>query len=317
MPAGARTGPPILAPAKINLTLGVLGGSGADGYHELRGVFARLVLADELALSSIGEPSDDAGESLRAVPGSIAVDHPSDLILRAAALVRAWAERPLPTLTIDVLKRIPIAAGLAGGSSDGVAALRLLAEAWRLEIPAPALAAMALGLGADAPFFLGASPVALIGGRGERVEPLPAGIAGAGIVLVVVGGKPSTGAVFDEHDRFVGDSTGSASAATDLLVDALRGGLTPRGLADLAPQLREGNDLFPAALRLIPHLGETRRWVETALGRAALLSGAGSTLFVVYPSAEDATGAGRRLEGALAARPSRRPLIIATAIAGQ
>ena len=304
----------VRAPAKINLTLGVAPGPGPDGYHELRGVFARLELADELSITSVGAPTDSAAETLEFAPGSLASEHPADLILQAAERVRAWTARPLPALTIGVNKRIPIAAGLAGGSSDGAAALRLVASAWGLDIPAAEASSMALGLGADAPFFLAPSPVALVGGRGEDVTRLPATIAGAGILLVVAGGKPSTREVFATHDTLP-PRPGPAAAATDVLVDALRAGLEADGLAALADRLRDANDLYPAAGQLMPHLGSVRETIERALGRPALLSGAGSTLFVIYPSAEAAATDALRLERALSDLPGGRPKTIPTAIA--
>jgi 4-diphosphocytidyl-2-C-methyl-D-erythritol kinase len=237
------------------------------------------------------------------------------LILQAAERVRAWTARPLPALAIGVNKRIPIAAGLAGGSSDGAAALRLVASAWGLDIPAAEASSMALGLGADAPFFLAPSPVALVGGRGGDVTPLPATIAGAGILLLVAGGKPSTGEVFATHDTLPPRPGSAAAAATDVLVDALRAGLEADRLAELAERLRDANDLYPAAAQLMPHLGPVRETAERALGRPALLSGAGSTLFVIYPSAEAAGTDALRLERALRALPGGRPKIIPTAIA--
>jgi 4-diphosphocytidyl-2-C-methyl-D-erythritol kinase len=311
----SRPASAVRAPAKVNLTLAVAPGPGPDGYHELRGVFARLELADELSITSVGTPTDAAAETLDVVPGSLTAEHPADLILLAAARVRAWAGRPLPALAIGVNKRIPIAAGLAGGSSDGAAALGLVASAWGLEIPAAAASSLALGLGADAPFFLGPSPVALVGGRGEQVNALPAGITGAGILLVVAGGKPSTGDVFAAYDAHPPRSGSQATAATDVLVDALRAGLDANGLAALAGRLRDANDLYPAAARLMPHLATVRETIERALGRPALLSGAGSTLFVIYPSADAAGTDAAHLERSLGELPSGRPEIIATAIA--
>jgi 4-diphosphocytidyl-2-C-methyl-D-erythritol kinase len=307
----------VRAPAKINLTLAVAPGPGPDGYHELRGVFARLELADELSITSVGAPTDAGAETLDVVPGSIASQHAADLILEAAKAVRRWANRPLPALKMAVKKRIPIAAGLAGGSSDGAAVVRLVASAWGLDIPAAEASSLAAGLGADAPFFLGRSPVALVGGRGEKVDALPPGIAGAGILLVVAGGKPSTGEVFAAHDALPPHAGSAAAAATDVLVGALRAGLEADGLADLADRLRDANDLYPAAARLMPHLGTVREAVERELGRPALLSGAGSTLFVIYPSAEAAGTDAAHLERSLGELPSGRPEIIATAIAAQ
>jgi 4-diphosphocytidyl-2-C-methyl-D-erythritol kinase len=317
------------APAKINLTLAVLGGPRPDGYHALRGVFARLELADELAITEQASPTGRAAEKVRLAPGSLPLELPAepsgDLIRRAAGLLRAWADRPLPAITLELVKRVPVAAGLAGGSSDGAAGLRLLAATWGLAITPDELVSMALELGADVPFFLGAAPVAVVSGRGETVEPLPAALAGTGVLIVDTGGKPSTGDVFRAYDERrpsgnrASDTEANGSMATARLAAAIRGGATPTSLAELATELREGNDLYPAAATIIPHLADTRAWLDDVLARPALLSGAGSALFLLYPSRSDAEEAERRVADAVGGRPRRipQPTLIATAIAAR
>lgn len=309
------------APAKINLTLAVLGGAGPDGFHELRGIFARLALADELILAGRGPTTGADRDSLRLAPGSIPVEGDIGIVLRAAAALRDWAGRALPALHFELHKRIPMAAGLGGGSSDAAAALRLAAHAWELAIREEQLVAIGLGLGADVPFFLGRSPIALVGGRGERVEGLLIGSAGGTGVLLVTGGrKPSTAEIFRVHDdatRAGSRGGGSSLDRTTQLAHALRTGVGPGSLAALAPILRDGNDLYGAAASAIPGLDALRRAVEEALGRPAMLSGAGPTLFVLYPSQADAEDAGTRLGRRLAGREgSGQPVsVIATTIA--
>lgn len=323
------------APAKINLTLTVLGPPRPDGYHELRGVFARLALADDLTVRTSGTSPTRSGDMLRMRPGSAGVRTGDDLALQAAEALRSWAGRPLPRLALAMRKRIPVAAGLAGGSSDAATALRLARRAWGLDVGEDELAAIALTLGSDVPFFLGPSPIALVGGRGEKVAPLPAdGVAGTGVLLVSGEGKPSTAGVFVAHDaevrrkrrrgaqtcearRAALPAAASALAATERLVALLEGDASPARLVELAPALHDANDLYPAATRVTPGLAELRERVEQVLARPALFSGAGPTFFVLYPSPEEARDALRTLRAGLgrAGGAVRPPRLIATAIA--
>ena len=308
----------IPAPAKVNLTLAVLGGRGPDGYHQLRGVFARLALADELVVVDRGAP--DGPDTLLVRPRPTGGGHEADLVLRATAALRTWAGTPLPRLDLALRKRIPVAGGLGGGSSDGAAALRLAADAWGLRVPDGDLRAIASGLGADVPFFLAASPVALVGGRGERIEPLPSrAIAGTGVLLVSRAGKPSTGDVFAAHEALGSSAASQALETTDRLVGLLRAQRSDRALPAMAAELRDANDLYPAAATVMPWLPGWRATVEDLLGRPALLSGAGPTLAVFYASAAEAERArrtfARRLGSASDGTADAR--VIATAIATQ
>lgn len=334
------------APAKINLTLAVLGGPRTGGYHRLRGVSVRLSLVDDLSVRTTGNAPTRSGDMLRMRPGSAGVRTGDDLALQAAEALREWAARPLPRLALALRKRIPVGAGLGGGSSDAATALRLATRAWGLAIGEDELASVALGLGSDVPFFLAASPIALVSGRGEEVEPLPvAGVAGTGVLLVCREGKPSTAEVFAAYDsrrsavrreRTRGGGRAAANAsgpgrgeadvpvggaleATERLVAYLRHDPSPGGLVELAVVLRDANDLYPAAARVIGGLEGLREQVERVLGRPALLSGAGPTLFVLYPSGAEAREALRTLRAGLTDRRAagRAPRLIATAIASR
>ena len=304
------------APAKVNLTLGVAGRQHADGYHRLRGVSARLILVDDLSVRTTGPIGALSGDMLRMRPGSASVSARDDLALKAAQALRRWAARPLPRLALSMRKRIPVAAGLGGGSSDAATALRLAIRAWGLGIGDDELAAIALELGSDVPFFLGSSAVALVEGRGEQIEALPAGLAGTGVLLVSGEGKASTADVFAAHDSQRSRPTG-ADAATERLLAFLGGQPTPAGLVELAPELRDANELYAAAARTIDGLEELRARVESVLRRPTLLSGAGPTLFVLYPSPAEAREGLRALRAGLGRGETagRAPRLIATAIA--
>jgi 4-diphosphocytidyl-2-C-methyl-D-erythritol kinase len=156
----------VLAPAKINLHLEVLG-LRPDGFHELAMVMQSLDLCDRLLL----EPSADGAIVLH----SDRVDLPTDgsnLIVRAAELLRARAGLPELGAVMRLQKCIPIGAGLAGGSSDGAAALVGLNALWGLGFDRVSLARFAAELGSDMPFCLDGG-AQLCFGRGERLEPLP------------------------------------------------------------------------------------------------------------------------------------------------
>jgi 4-diphosphocytidyl-2-C-methyl-D-erythritol kinase len=285
------------ATAKVNLTLAVTGRR-ADGYHELASVFVRLALADRLAI--IPRDTRSAGDAL-AVDGDPACPIEGNLVLRAAAVLREHTPRALPGLAFHLHKRIPIAAGLAGGSSDAAAALALAATAWDLELDAGHRARLALRLGADVPFFVVDAPTAIVGGVGELVTPLRAVVGGAGVLLVTPPYRLSTAAVFAAFDDVRRHVTG-ASGMTLHIAQRLGAGLTGRDLAALAVDLRDANDLWSAATRVAPPLAALRAALESVLGRPALLTGSGSTLVTLYPSAQGARDA--RADLIMAAPPA-------------
>jgi 4-diphosphocytidyl-2-C-methyl-D-erythritol kinase len=284
------------AHAKVNLGLSVTG-IRPDGYHELASVFLRLALADELAV----RPGLAATDTL-VIEGAPDCPVEGNLVLRAAGALRAAAGGSHPSLAFTLRKRIPMGGGLAGGSTDAAAALRLAAETWGVRLdPADALA-LATRLGADVPFFVSGAPAALVQGIGERVVPLPPLRTPVGVLLVTPPFAMATPAVFAAYDRSVPVGTGSADAVASL-ADAWSLGLDGPGLAALAGGLREANDLWPAVTALEPAMARLRDGLEELLGCPALLTGSGSTLVGLYPSPGAASEAATRLAtvtGALA-----------------
>ncbi len=190
------------APAKVNLSLRVLHRR-QDGYHELDGVMARLDLADTLACAELTADEAAAGaDRLERIasgddPWLDALHLPVDdgnLVLRAARAYRSAAAGvgvAVPPLRWRLTKRVPIAAGLGGGSSDAAAALRSLAARYPASID---LAALAASLGSDVPFFLEQAVAARARGRGERLEPWP--VPPQPLVLVNPGVAVSAGAAY-------------------------------------------------------------------------------------------------------------------------
>jgi 4-diphosphocytidyl-2-C-methyl-D-erythritol kinase len=287
-----------LAPAKVNLGLAVTGRR-PDGYHELRSVFLRVGLCDGLeARLAPGAAADElriSGDDDCSVEGNI--------VLRALAALRGWAGADLPPLAFHLDKRIPVAAGLGGGSSDAAAALDLAAGLWGLQLPDDERLRLASELGADVPFFATGHEAALVGGIGDVLLPLPGVSGGAGILLVTPALRLSTATVFAAYDRLQGATAPAAPAVStsardvDELAAALAGGVDGAGLASRAVLLREANDLWAAAVVLAPTLGDLRAELERALQRPVLLTGSGSTVFALYASQDEAREAGESLGG--------------------
>jgi len=264
----------LLASAKINLALAVTG-KRDDGYHELRSVFATIDLADRVRVAP------HRSLEVRIAP-DVGAPRGEDLATRAVRAMAAATGRE-PTAFVHIRKRVPVAAGLGGGSSDAGAVLRALASIWKRDDVD--LVALAAAIGSDVPFFATGARVAYVGGRGERVDPLPDPKA-TDVVIVRSHARLSTTDVFAElrtEDR-------GAAAAVDLLRDAfVRGAVTPQLLRDNAR-----NDLLGPAERLCPAVADARaRAAERGIELA--LSGSGPTLFAVADDRRDALRTARIL----------------------
>lgn len=157
----------LLAPAKINWTLEVLG-KRPDGYHEVRTVMQTIDLCDEITVAPAGKLSLDINGSEQALRD---LPREDNLAYRAAQLL--WERAGFRGgARIVLAKRIPVAAGLGGGSSDAAAVLRGLRRLWALNISDRELTSIAAQLGSDVPFFLRGG-TAVASGRGEVIQPLP------------------------------------------------------------------------------------------------------------------------------------------------
>ncbi|MFM2105059.1 MAG: hypothetical protein RL338_91 [Chloroflexota bacterium] len=321
-----------LAPAKVNLTLAVVGRR-PDGYHALHSVFVPLELADRLSLA----PAPGGRDTLHVAgpDGAPAPDvGPPDrnLVIRAIARTReavglGWAAAlpagPAPALAARLEKRIPVAAGLAGGSSDAAAAIAGALEMWGAELPLEDRLRIGAAVGSDVPFFLAADPpaAALVEGRGEVVTPLRGIVGGppAGVLLVtprIAVGTPEVFAAYAAGTR----PAGAASRTTsEHLAAELARGLAPRALVDRAGVLAAANDLLPATLALFPALVPFRRALMRLLGRPVGQSGSGPTCVVLYPSLDEAVAAGATVleavgSGRLPPTGEGAPAVVATTI---
>jgi 4-diphosphocytidyl-2-C-methyl-D-erythritol kinase len=256
----------LTAAAKVNLALEVLG-KRADGYHEVATVMQTIDLADRLMLEEAGDLT------LTATTPDIPTDG-SNLALRAAAALREAAKVDRG-VRVWLDKRIPVAAGLGGGSSNAAAMLIGLNRLWGLRWPVARLAEVAETLGADVPFFLRGG-IALGTGRGERLTPL----TGAPMALVLVNpGTPlSTAVVYGR----VTPGMYSDGARAQTLIDALRTRKPQRVAGSLY------NGLEAAAEGVIGDLTRLRAALVSAGALGALMSGSGPTVFGVARSFEQA-----------------------------
>ena len=296
MTEAARAVTPVvrLAPAKLNLTLAVVGRR-PDGFHALHSVMAPLDLADRLTLAL--DPSPAAADSLH-VEGFDAGPPEDNLVLRAIAATRRALRGPLgripPALAVRLDKRIPVAAGLAGGSSDAAAAIDGALEAWSAQgaLGPGELGEVAASVGSDVPFFLAGGP-ALVEGRGERVTALHGlriapGEREPGILVVTPAVAARTVDVFAAWAAGAMGQPGVAARSSEHFASEFGSGLTAGQLLERAGVLAAANDLLPAAASVVDGLVPFRRALMRLLGRPVGLSGSGPTLWALYPSLDEA-----------------------------
>jgi len=261
------------APAKINLSLDVLGRR-PDGYHALRSVMQAIELYDTLELY----PADDL--ALDCDAPALAGD--TNLAWRAAALLRAETGHG-DGARLVLRKRIPIDAGLGGGSSDAATALRGLNKLWGLGLTTERLAALGARLGSDVPFFFYA-PTALATGRGETVAALPPPPR-AHVVLY----KPAIGVSTRHVFAALTPALYGDGAGTEALLAVLRAGQPPSGWP-------LSNDLQRTVLLLYPEVARALEALREAGAPNPFMTGSGSTCYALFTDEEDA----RRVYGRLA-----------------
>lgn len=236
--------------AKINLSLRVLG-TRRDGFHELRTIFQSIALHDELTIHRTRGPfiltSDD--------PACVADE--TNLIWRAAARTWEAADRPgaLRGVAIHLAKRIPMQAGLGGGSSDAAATIRALGNAWR--VPADEQRRIGTALGADIPYFFEGG-TALGVERGDVVRPM-ADVRRAWVVLAVPSFGVSTNEAFAWWDEEQGRGRSAAPADVAWI-----------------------NDLQRPVVRRYPEIGRMIRALRRLGATHAAMTGSGSTVFGLF-----------------------------------
>ena len=256
----------ISAAAKVNLALEVLRRR-ADGYHEIATVMQAVDLSDRLTLEDA--PTIEVRTSAPGVPTD-----ERNLAYRAAAALQAAAkvERGV-RITLD--KRIPVAAGLGGGSTDAAAVLAGLNRLWHLQWPLERLEDLAIGLGMDVPFFLRGG-AALGTGRGERLTAIPSAVLA--LVLVNPRFPVSTAETYGHVTPAMYTDGGRART--------MAGALARRGAGRVAASLYNGLEL--AARQGYPQIGQMEAALTAAGALGAMMSGSGPTVFGVARSWEQA-----------------------------
>lgn len=257
-----------IAPAKLNLALHIRRRR-PDGYHDIETVFAFTAFGDTLSV----QPGETISLVVTGEYAAAAGQGSDNLVLRAAqGLAVAGGITTGAALLLD--KRIPVAAGLGGGSADAAAALRLLNRFWGLDWAEARLVEIAASLGSDVPACV-ASRTCYGTGRGDVLEPWPATLTGTPVLLVNPRVAVPTGPVFAGWDQ----------------VD--RGSIAP--CSDLAT-LR--NDMTAAACAIAPAIGEVLSAIATAGGATLTrMSGSGATCFALYPNVAVRAAAAQLLAG--------------------
>jgi len=250
------------ARAKVNLWLNVVGRRD-DGYHLLHSLVAFADLGDTLEIA----PAEDLSLVIDGLGGAALSADADNLVLKAAGLLAAETGVKAGA-AFRLTKRIPMAAGLGGGSADAAAALRGLSRLWRIDVPTARLSALAARLGADVPMCLHQRPC-IASGIGEKLDPA-APLPGCGLLLVNPGVPLSTPEVFAAR-------LGDFSPVQPI----------DRPWTDLAGLVAalaiRGNDLTDAAIARQPVVGEVLASLRRTSGvRYAAMSGSGATCFALY-----------------------------------
>ncbi|CAN5419497.1 4-(cytidine 5'-diphospho)-2-C-methyl-D-erythritol kinase [soil metagenome] len=255
------------APAKLNLGL-LVGERRADGLHELRSLFCPLVLSDRVVITE----SDAEGDSVRCS----GVEGPNLVSVALDALrARGWES---PALRVEIEKRIPVAAGLGGGSADAAAVLRMAAHEF------PGAEEVAEAIGADVRSQIDPS-FCFVGGAGEQIERLstPGPFA---LVLIPDERGLSAGQVYEEFDR---SRTGRPEEELEEMGAQLRA-IADNGASPLDYLELLVNDLEPAAISLRPETAEALAALDSVGAAKSMVTGSGPTAFGLF---EDVVAADR------------------------
>ena len=278
--------PPLVtrAPAKINLTLHVLGRRAGDGYHELESLVAFTGAGDTLSLA----PGGDLALTVSGPTAGPAGPLDDNLVIKATRHLAA-AVSDLRWGAFHLVKRLPVAAGIGGGSSDAAAALRLLARLNELDLADPRVLMAAQATGADVPVCL--EPRArMMCGAGEAIGPA-LGLPGLPAILINPGVPVATAPVF----RALGLAVGARHAGAAHPLVAANAGIA----AVLDAVIPARNDLETPALTVAPVIARTLATLRGAPGcRMARMSGSGATVFGLFADRSAASRAAGRIRAA-------------------
>ncbi|MDW7979121.1 MAG: 4-(cytidine 5'-diphospho)-2-C-methyl-D-erythritol kinase [Verrucomicrobiales bacterium] len=260
------------APAKINLLLNVLGRR-QDGFHEVETILHPIPVFDTLTL-------ERGGTGIRFTCNDTRLKNDSSNLVVRAAIAFFDAAKITPCVSIHLEKRIPLAAGLGGGSSDAAATLLGLNELFEMPLTRAELERLAAGLGADVTFFLYGAP-AVATGRGEQIRPVGQFDCLKGMHLFVVypGFGVSTAWAYHQLARFPHALRGVPGRAQKL-VELLHAAELGRASAEFY------NALETPVFHKYPVLALYKEFLIATGAVAALMSGSGSSVFAIFDSAE-------------------------------
>ena len=250
------------AHAKLNVFLRVLGAR-PDGYHDLESLVLPLSLADQVTVTDADHLHLDVLTE-GALAGSLEAGGMNLALVAALALAEAW-EGPAQGAEIRIEKRIPVAAGLGGGSADAAATLLALNDLWGCELDLDSLLSIGERIGSDVPAMLAGVPV-MIRGRGERVAPVAAGTTWWAVhPFDFPTRSPDAYRWWDEDGGATGQDPGALVAAAET------GNVELLGHALF-------NDLEPCVSRRHPEIAEVKRALLDAGALGAVMSGSGPTV---------------------------------------
>jgi 4-diphosphocytidyl-2-C-methyl-D-erythritol kinase len=277
------------SPAKVNLYLQVLR-KRPDQYHDIRTLFERIDLCDTITLSS----RQDTEIRFKCPDPRVPKDE-SNLCIRTARLLQERC-RVQKGVEITLDKRIPVGAGLGGGSSNAATVFLGLNRLWKLGLTKETLVRLAKQIGCDIPFFIYDTPFALGNGRGDKIRVLK-GLKRAKFwhLLVVPRIHVSTPLIYKAWDAWSTKKYDMARLTnTQLNANILLSALKKRGLA-LSCKLF-CNSLEPVTTKLYPEVGRAKESLSALGIETVLMSGSGPTVFGIVPSEAKALSLGRKLK---------------------
>lgn len=296
----------VVAPAKFNISLAV-GPVRGDGFHPVATCYCAVGLTDEVTAEA-REPGlfevrvEGSGDAADVT--SVPLDDSNIAVKAARAVAKASGRDDCPGVSMTITKRIPVAAGLAGGSADAAAALVACNDVMDAKLSNATLRELAAELGSDVPFSL-MGGVAVGTGRGEQLDAVDTTENSLHLVIAASLFELSTAAVYGEFDRLVdaGDIPAAEPRVAPELLDALRAG----DVDTMATHMH--NDLEAPALSLEPALADVLAAMDKAGAVRSMVSGSGPSVVGLARSAADAQDIAARLAGT----PHVRDIVVASA----
>lgn len=274
----------LTAPAKVNLFLKILN-KRKDGYHNILTLFERISLADKITISNIPK-------GIEVISDRFITRNPKDNIAYKAARLLMKDRKLKSGVRIKIRKRIPVAAGLGGGSSDAASVLAGMNRLFKLGLNERQLFGLASRLGADVPFFISDGPFAIGRSRGDVLNKINLSIR-PWHLIIYPGFRLSTKDIYDAFDTLKGPEhslKGLTKAPGDVKIRfRLKPSMNFGGMESMLH-----NDLQKTAVNKKKILGDIIQRLAYSLGKKVIVSGSGPSLFCLYRTRKEAVRAKRR-----------------------